>query len=92
MKIASHTIGLDPMPLLGHSRHFDRAVLTAGLPLAAQPVATQGLNLSAGVSNDKVLRGRSFIRQTRKWTILTKGEQRTVVFLSCGSLVANLSR
>jgi hypothetical protein len=31
------------------------------LALPAQPVdATQALNLSAGISNDKVLRGRSF--------------------------------
>jgi hypothetical protein len=36
---------------------FDLAVL----PLPAQPVAaTQALNLSAGVSNCKVSRGRSF--------------------------------
>ena len=34
---------------------------TSGLPLPAQPVdATQALNLSAGVSNCKVSRGRSF--------------------------------
>ena len=34
---------------------------TSALPLPAQPVAaTQALNLSAGVSNCKVSRGRSF--------------------------------
>jgi hypothetical protein len=35
----------------------------SAFPLPAQPVdATQALNLSAGVSNCKVSRGRSFIR------------------------------
>src|SRR6266478_3555435 len=35
--------------------------MTSALPLPAQPVdATQALNLSAGVSNCKVSRGRSF--------------------------------
>ena len=39
----------------------DRALITSGVPLSAQPVdATQALNLSAGVSNCKVSRGRSF--------------------------------
>ncbi len=37
----------------------------------AQPVdATHALNLSAGVSNDKVLRGRSFTAHSEPW--LTK--------------------
>jgi hypothetical protein len=43
---------------------FNRQNRTTGisdLPLPAQPVdATQALNLSAGVSNCKVSRGRSF--------------------------------
>jgi hypothetical protein len=35
--------------------------MLSGMPLPAQPVdATQALNLSAGVSNARVLRGRSF--------------------------------
>src|SRR3979409_2615938 len=50
-----------PLSELGQTRHFDRAPITSGLPLPAQPVdATQALNLSAGVSNCKVSRGRSF--------------------------------
>jgi len=45
--------GQDLMSALSHSR--------SDLPLPAQPVdATQALNLSAGVSNCKVSRGRSF--------------------------------
>jgi hypothetical protein len=49
------------MSQLGHPRRFDRVQLTSGLTLPAQPVdATQALNLSAGVSNCKVSRGRSF--------------------------------
>jgi hypothetical protein len=45
----------------GQSRRFHRSPMTSGLPLPAQPVdATQALNLSAGVSNCKVSRGRSF--------------------------------
>ena len=42
------------------SRHFGDVRATSALPLPAQPVdATQALNLSAGVSNCKVSRGRS---------------------------------
>jgi hypothetical protein len=49
------------MSVPGQTRHFDRAPITSGHPLPAQPVdATQALNLSAGVSNCKVSRGRSF--------------------------------
>jgi hypothetical protein len=45
----------------GKSVVFRRQSMTSGLPLPAQPVdATQALNLSAGVSNCKVSRGRSF--------------------------------
>jgi hypothetical protein len=45
----------------GSSRRSECAPITSGLPLLAQPVdATQALNLSAGVSNCKVSRGRSF--------------------------------
>ncbi len=37
--------------------------VTSGLPWPPQPIdATQALNLSAGVSNSSVLRGRSFTR------------------------------
>jgi hypothetical protein len=44
----------------GHSQTFAGSDGTSGLPLPAQPVdATQALNLSAGVSNCKVSRGRS---------------------------------
>jgi hypothetical protein len=42
-------------------RNTQREQMFSGLPLPAQPVdATQALNLSAGVSNCKVSRGRSF--------------------------------
>src|SRR6202022_4714988 len=48
-------------PSLPGVNRFDRAPITSGLPLPAQPVdATQALNLSAGVSNCKVSRGRSY--------------------------------
>jgi len=55
-----------PMPQSGRrpqhqKRRFDPLSTVSGLPLPAQPVeATQALNLSAGVSNCKVSRGRSF--------------------------------
>src|ERR1700675_77724 len=46
---------------MGQKRRFGRVPTTSVLPLPAQPVdATQALNLSAGVSNCKVSRGRSF--------------------------------
>ena len=49
------------MSLMGQSSHFGCVLVTSGLHLRAQPVdATQALNLSAGVSNCKVSRGRSF--------------------------------
>jgi hypothetical protein len=45
----------------GPSRHLPRCSDTSGIGMPAQPVdATQALNLSAGVSNCKVSRGRSF--------------------------------
>ena len=45
----------------GHSQTFAGSDGTSGLPLPAQPVeVTQALSLSAGVSNCKVSRGRSF--------------------------------
>src|SRR5258705_8492359 len=44
----------------GQNRKLARLNGMSGLPLPAQPVdATQALNLSAGVSNCKVSRGRS---------------------------------
>jgi hypothetical protein len=49
------------MSEMGQKRRCDSRPMTSGLPLPAQPVdATQALNLSAGVSNCKVSRGRSF--------------------------------
>jgi hypothetical protein len=46
---------------VGQSRHLGCEPISSGLHLPAQPVdATQALNLSAGVSNCKVSRGRSF--------------------------------
>ena len=46
---------------MGQSLHFRDVRVMSVLPLPAQPVdATQALNLSAGVSNCKVSRGRSF--------------------------------
>jgi hypothetical protein len=49
------------MSQLGHERRFKRKSRISAFPLPAQPVdATQVLNLSAGVSNAKVFRGRSF--------------------------------
>jgi hypothetical protein len=49
------------MSAWGQKRRFESLPATSDLPLPAQPVAaTQALNLSAGVSNCKVSRGRSF--------------------------------
>src|SRR6266404_6807456 len=54
---------------MGQTRRFDRAPITSGLPLPAQPVdATQALHLSAGVANvasiasvkGEILLGQSF--------------------------------
>jgi hypothetical protein len=48
------------LPVGGPTRRFCDVRDMSGLPLPAQPVdATQALNLSAGVSNCKVSRGRS---------------------------------
>jgi hypothetical protein len=45
---------------IGPSRHFAAVQEFGRFRMSAQPVdATQALNLSAGVSNVKVLRGRS---------------------------------
>jgi hypothetical protein len=54
------TSGLTECHVWIQTLHIDRASNTSGLSLPAQPVdATQALNLSAGVSNCKVSRGRS---------------------------------
>jgi hypothetical protein len=49
------------MSQMGQTQKSGRATGKSAFPLPAQPVdATQALNLSAGVSNCKVSRGRSF--------------------------------
>ena len=48
------------MSVFGPSRQIVHCSDTSGIRVPAQPVdATQVLNLSAGVSNPKVFRGRS---------------------------------
>src|SRR5947209_1336498 len=47
-------------PIIATDNRSNEGVLMSALPLPAQPVdATQALNFSAGVSNPRVLRGRS---------------------------------
>src|SRR5712664_1046279 len=54
------TVRVDPV--MKPASSVARKTIISGLPLPAQPVdATQALNLSAGVSNCKVSRGRSFV-------------------------------
>src|ERR1700730_13342928 len=68
-------------PLLRVEQTCDGSADTSGFGLPAQPVdATQALNLSAGVSNCKVSRGRSFSWRATLFRVACECTDKSVPF------------